>query len=158
MAERFCHRCGHRGQPGSNFCSSCGAGLVPDGGDLTINISADDEHAEGDTTVQISHFADGPGVLIVRRGVEGAEAGETFTLDAAVTVAGRSSDCDIMLDDVTVSRRHAVFVRSASGYVVRDAGSLNGTYLNRKNVAESVLASGDEVQIGKFRLVFLVGE
>jgi len=158
MSDRFCHQCGHRAQPGSNFCSSCGAALLQDDGDLTISITAEQETAESDVTVQIANFNDGPGVLVVRRGVEGAEAGDVFRLEQTVTVAGRAPDSDIFLDDITVSRRHAVFVRSATGYVVRDMGSLNGTYVNRQSITEAALATGDEVQIGKFRLVFLVGD
>ena len=158
MNDRYCHRCGHRATTDANFCASCGAGLLTDGGDLTISITSDQDIAESDVTVQIPHFADGPGVLIVRRGVEGAEAGDVYTLEQPVTVAGRSDESDILLDDITVSRRHAVFVRSAAGYVVRDVGSLNGTYVNRVSVTETALVTGDEVQIGKFRLVFLVGE
>ncbi len=111
-----------------------------------------------DVTVRIDKFEHGHGVLVVRRGSEGAEAGETFRLESAVTSAGRSDECDIFLDDVTVSRRHALFVSSPEGYLVKDAGSLNGTYVNRQLVTERLLANGDEVQVGKFRLVFLVGE
>lgn len=159
MTDRFCHQCGHRAQVGSNFCSSCGAAMLPDdGGDLTISLTSEQQTADPEVTVQIANFAEGPGVLVVRRGVEGAEAGEVFRLEQPVTVAGRAPDSDIFLDDITVSRRHAVIVRSGDGYVVRDMGSLNGTYVNRSSITEAALVTGDEVQIGKFRLVFLVGE
>ena len=86
--------------------------------------------------------------------VRGANLGARFLLDDAEVSAGRHPDSDIFLDDVTVSRRHAVFVRGEGGYQVRDVGSLNGTYVNRSLVDEAVLRAGDEVQIGKFRLTY----
>ena len=78
-------------------------------------------------------------------------------LDADVTRAGRHPESDIFLDDITVSRRHAEFRRQGNGYAVRDVGSLNGTYLNRERIDEAPLRTGDEVQIGKFKLIYLVG-
>jgi pSer/pThr/pTyr-binding forkhead associated (FHA) protein len=96
----------------------------------------------------------GSALLVVRRG---PNAGSRFLLDADLTTAGRHPDSDIFLDDITVSRRHAEFVREAEGFAVRDVGSLNGTYLNRERIEHAVLAGGDEVQIGKYRLVFLAG-
>ena len=87
----------------------------------------------------------------------GPNAGSRFLLDRSTTSAGRHPDSDIFLDDVTVSRRHAEFRRDAGEFVVVDVGSLNGTYVNREPVDTAVLANGDEVQIGKFRLVFLTG-
>ncbi|MFZ2516526.1 MAG: FHA domain-containing protein [Candidatus Lutibacillus vidarii] len=86
--------------------------------------------------------------------VRGANVGARFLLDDAQVSAGRHPDSDIFLDDVTVSRRHAVFVREDGSYRVRDVGSLNGTYVNRSLVEEAVLRAGDEVQIGKFRLTY----
>ena len=96
----------------------------------------------------------GSALLVVRRG---PNAGSRFLLDIPTTSAGRHPDSDIFLDDVTVSRRHAEFRRDAGEFVVVDVGSLNGTYVNREPVDTAVLANGDEVQIGKFRLVFLTG-
>ena len=93
----------------------------------------------------------GTALLIVLRG---PNSGARFLLDDAEVSSGRHPDSDIFLDDVTVSRKHALFVRSAQGYVVRDAGSLNGTYVNRERIDEAPLHTGDEVQIGKFRLVY----
>lgn len=90
-------------------------------------------------------------LLIVQRG---PNAGSRFLLDAERTMAGRSIDADIFLDDVTVSRRHAEFVRELEDFVVRDVGSLNGTYVNRERIDRAVLHSDDEVQIGKYRLTF----
>ena len=96
----------------------------------------------------------GSALLVVRRG---PNAGSRFLLDTDVTTAGRHPESDIFLDDVTVSRRHAEFRREAGAFVVRDVGSLNGTYVNRERVESATLANGDEVQVGKFRLVFLAG-
>lgn len=96
----------------------------------------------------------GVGMLIVKRG---PNAGARFLLDQSTTSAGRHPDSDIFLDDVTVSRRHAEFRLDDGKYVVVDVGSLNGTYVNREPRNSEVLSSGDEVQIGKFRLVFLAG-
>ena len=96
----------------------------------------------------------GSALLVVKRG---PNAGSRFLLDQAVTSAGRHPDSDIFLDDVTVSRRHAEFRLESNEFQVVDVGSLNGTYVNREPVDSAVLANGDEVQIGKFRLVFLTG-
>jgi len=90
-------------------------------------------------------------LLIMQRG---PSAGARFLLDAERTVAGRSVDTDIFLDDVTVSRRHAEFVREGDDFLVRDVGSLNGTYVNRNRIDSAALRAGDEVQIGKYRLTF----
>ncbi|MGQ0837765.1 glycogen accumulation regulator GarA [Actinokineospora sp.] len=94
----------------------------------------------------------GTALLVVKRG---PNAGSRFLLDRDTTSAGRHPDSDIFLDDVTVSRRHAEFRREGGEFVVIDVGSLNGTYVNREPVDQAVLSGGDEVQIGKFRLVFL---
>ena len=96
----------------------------------------------------------GSALLVVKRG---PNAGSRFLLDRDTTSAGRHPDSDIFLDDVTVSRRHAEFRREGGGFVVIDVGSLNGTYVNRERVEAATLSNGDEVQIGKFRLVFIAG-
>ena len=96
----------------------------------------------------------GMALLVVRRG---PNAGARFLLDHDVTTSGRHPDSDIFLDDVTVSRRHAEFHRGPAGFTVRDVGSLNGTYVNRERVESATLSNSDEVQIGKFRLVFIAG-
>lgn len=93
-------------------------------------------------------------LLIVLRG---PNTGARFLLDDDEVSVGRHTNSDIFLDDVTVSRRHAVFARAAGGYEVRDTGSLNGTYVNRERIDAAVLEQGDEVQIGKFRLVYYRG-
>ncbi len=93
-------------------------------------------------------------LLVVRRG---PNEGSRFLLDSELTEVGRRPDSDIFLDDVTVSRRHAEFYRQGGRFAVRDVGSLNGTYVNRERIEEVALNGGDEVQIGKFRMVFLQG-
>lgn len=111
--------------------------------------------AGADTAVSgVEGLPSGSALLVVKRG---PNAGSRFLLDQAVTSAGRHPDSDIFLDDVTVSRRHAEFRLESGDFQVVDVGSLNGTYVNREPVDSSVLANGDEVQIGKFRLVFLTG-
>jgi len=96
----------------------------------------------------------GSALLVVKRG---PNAGTRYQLDSDLVSAGRHPDSDIFLDDVSVSRRHAEFRRTADGFEVVDVGSLNGTYVNREPIESSPLAGGDEIQIGKFRLVFLTG-
>jgi hypothetical protein len=125
----------------------------------TLHMGSLDEVLEGgDSEVVPSRMAGslppGMALLVVRRG---PNAGARFLLDHDVTTSGRHPDSDIFLDDVTVSRRHAEFHRTASGFTVRDVGSLNGTYVNRERVESATLNNSDEVQIGKFRLVFIAG-
>jgi pSer/pThr/pTyr-binding forkhead associated (FHA) protein len=125
----------------------------------TLHMGSLDDALEGaDADVVPSRVAGslppGMALLVVRRG---PNAGARFLLDHDVTTSGRHPDSDIFLDDVTVSRRHAEFHRGGSGFTVRDVGSLNGTYVNRERVESSSLSNGDEVQIGKFRLVFIAG-
>jgi pSer/pThr/pTyr-binding forkhead associated (FHA) protein len=157
----FCNQCGHQNPAGSNFCSSCGA-VLEHGGDDEANsttitfmpIESAGEVADDEISVTMDEVPEGFGVLIVKRG---PNAGSRFVLEHEKTEAGRHPESDIFLDDITVSRRHAEFVRQGGVYLVRDAGSLNGTYVNRERIDEGTLHNGDEVQIGKFRLVFLAG-
>ena len=158
-----CTRCGHQNPEGSRFCAQCGSALSPErvgestsiipkvggedsGEQAEVGESAADAHAGA-----VESLPAGSALLVVKRG---PNAGSRFLLDQEVTTAGRHPDSDIFLDDVTVSRRHAEFTRAAQGYLVRDVGSLNGTYVNRDLVDECLLRHGDEVQIGKFRLVY----
>jgi pSer/pThr/pTyr-binding forkhead associated (FHA) protein len=99
----------------------------------------------------IENLPDGSALLIVRKG---PNLGARFLLDADKTIAGRHPRSEIFLDDVTVSRKHAAFLRQDDAFVVRDLGSLNGTYVGMERVDEAVLKSGQEVQIGKYRLTF----
>ena len=155
MAEDvFCNRCGHRNAVGSNFCSSCGAPLaqVPAPDERTTIVYIPETGEEEELPVAVDEVPAGVGFLVVKRG---PNVGSRFALDKDVVQAGRHPDSDIFLDDVTVSRRHAEITRGAEGYVVRDVGSLNGTYLNRERIDdEAPLSNGDELQIGKFKLVF----
>jgi pSer/pThr/pTyr-binding forkhead associated (FHA) protein len=155
----FCNQCGHRNPSGARFCSSCGAVLEPSSGDDTTitftPVEAAGETADEELSVTIDDLPGAAGMLVVKRG---PNAGSRFLLDTDVTRAGRHPDSEIFLDDITVSRRHVEVVRDAKGsYVVKDVGSLNGTYLNRERIDESPLASGDELQIGKYKLVFFSG-
>ena len=149
MLGVFCPQCSHRNVQGANFCTSCGSALIAAGEDLTVTLHDPRGTADPEVTVQVT--AD-TAVLVVNRG---PEAGQSFLLDKPVVVAGRSVDADIFLDDVTVSRRHAEIRLDGDVFVVHDAGSLNGTYVNGERVNEAKLHSGDELQVGKFHLVFL---
>src|SRR5687767_13988341 len=153
----YCTNCGHRNPEGSNFCSSCGAALADAAGsDTTITFMPAELETELDEEIHISpeELAGGRGVLIVKRG---PNAGSKFFLDTDVTTVGRHPESTIFLDDITVSRRHAEIRRGEGSFSLHDVGSLNGTYVNRDRVEEAPLRSGDEIQIGKFKLVFLAG-
>ncbi|MEJ5254060.1 MAG: FHA domain-containing protein [Acidimicrobiales bacterium] len=158
MTDVFCNNCGHRNPLGSNFCSSCGAVLETHAAEsttITFHPTTPADPVEEELTVELGEFPDDVGVLVVKRG---PAAGSRFALDKALVTAGRHPDSDIFLDDITVSRRHAEITREAGGYIVRDVGSLNGTYVNRERIDGPVpLRNGDEVQIGKFKLVFFQG-
>ncbi|HVF05892.1 MAG TPA: FHA domain-containing protein [Frankiaceae bacterium] len=156
-----CPRCGHQNLPDSHFCAKCGSPLAGGGESpaeqtSTIAIQALDEHDEEhpEASAPTEGLPAGSALLVVKRG---PNAGSRFLLDNDVTTAGRHPESDIFLDDVTVSRRHAEFRREGGRFVLRDVGSLNGTYLNRERIDETELSGGDEVQIGKFRLVFFAG-
>jgi hypothetical protein len=155
MSYVFCNGCGHRNPPASAFCSACGSALdLP--ADHTITIAKvdpllDAPGIDDDVVLSADSVLLGVGVLVVR---SGAQAGQRFALVGATTRLGRHPESEISLDDITVSRRHAEIVRSESGYSVRDTGSLNGTYVNQTRVDDAPLRHGDELQVGKFRLVF----
>jgi FHA domain/zinc-ribbon domain len=185
MPRVYCARCGRPNPDGARFCSYCGTQLtapVPPGsgmpagpggtggypapgsperpGETTSTISlgrAEDDLGEDLFPDSTSFGALPPGsaLLLVMRG---PNAGSRFRLDGELTTAGRHPDSDIFLDDVTVSRRHAEFYRDGGQFTVRDVGSLNGTYVNRERIEEAELIGGDEVQIGKFRLLFLTSQ
>jgi pSer/pThr/pTyr-binding forkhead associated (FHA) protein len=152
----FCNQCGHLNTDDANFCSSCGALLEPErSDDTTITFLPVEGSGETEDELSVSlDLSEGAAMLVVKRG---PNAGSKYALDNDVTRAGRHPNSDIFLDDITVSRRHAEVVRQGDGYKVRDAGSLNGTYLNRERIDEAPLANGDELQIGKYRLVFFSG-
>ncbi|MFB7113905.1 FHA domain-containing protein [Streptomyces sp. NPDC056190] len=169
MSALVCTRCGNRNAENSRFCSNCGAplrsGATPERSSettSTISISgleAYDAEATGQTPMlspeaqaAVDALPLGSALLVVRRG---PNSGSRFLLDGELTTAGRHPQSDIFLDDVTVSRRHVEFRRSPDGsFTVADVGSLNGTYVNREPIDQVALSNGDEVQIGKYRLVF----
>jgi hypothetical protein len=151
----YCPECGFQNPEAANYCSRCGALLVKDepGSETTMSY-VPEEGEEGEASMTLEELgAEGP-ALVVRSG--GGRAGEHFVPQADRTTIGRSPDCDIFLDDVTVSRKHAVLLRRDDGYYIEDQGSLNGTFLNRKRIESSAkLDNGDELQIGKYKLTFL---
>ena len=179
MPRVYCARCGRPNPDGARFCSNCGAQLsapVPPGagtpagpsaaggvaarpGDTTISLGRADDGDLGDDlypdSASFGTLPPGSALLLVMRG---PNAGSRFRLDGDLTTAGRHPDSHIFLDDVTVSRRHAEFCRQGFRFTVRDVGSLNGTYVNRERIEEAELTGGDEVQIGKFRLLFLTSQ
>lgn len=156
MSYVFCNRCGHRNPPTSSFCSACGSVLdLVD--DRTISLAKVDPLMDApgvadDVQVDLSGIPAGEAIL-VERGGDGE--GDWFSLRTQVTTLGRHPESDIVLDDITVSRRHSEIRLVDGRYVVTDAGSLNGTYVNQQRVDSAVLGQGDELQVGKFRLVFL---
>ena len=134
MAEVFCNQCGHRNPLGANFCSSCGAPLEHEPGEqhhVSFSIDVAARGGRGRGHLRPRRHPAGAGLLVVTRG---PTAGSRLALTKPVTTVGRHPDSDIFLDDITVSRRHAELQRVESGFVVRDVGSLNGTYLNRERV------------------------
>ncbi|HKU57449.1 MAG TPA: FHA domain-containing protein [Gaiellaceae bacterium] len=154
MAHIYCPECGYNNPEAAHFCAKCGAALVvPEEGESTEAFTAPElpESLDplGDLGVQGA-------ALIVRSG--GGRAGETFPVDESPTTIGRSPECGIFLDDVTVSRKHAVLARDEGDrWQIDDQGSLNGTFVNRERVESAELRDGDELQIGKYRLTFLTG-
>ena len=155
MTDVFCNNCGHRNLAGSNFCSSCGQPLERVADDSsTITFALDPQPGGEEIQVELEDVGPG-GVLVATRG---PNSGSEFALEHVITTIGRHPDSDIFLDDVTVSRRHVEVERTPSGYVVRDVGSLNGTYVNQVIISvDTPIANGDEVQVGRFKLVFVAG-
>jgi hypothetical protein len=148
-----CKECGERVPEAANFCPACGARITGEHepGDTTtasIDIGALDPHHD---VGELPDLAPGTGMLVV---VRGPNAGSRYLLDREETTVGRHPDADIFLDDVTVSRRHATLTRG-QGVLLTDHGSLNGTYVNGDRVDERVLATGDELQVGRFKLLFV---
>ena len=153
MSHVYCPECGFQSPEAANYCARCGALLRVDAGgagETTISLAADElgdeEAAVLDETIH------GP-ALVVRSG--GGRAGESFVPRGPRTLIGRSPDCDVFLDDVTVSRRHAELVAEDDRFTIRDLGSLNGTFVNRRRIEAAQLEDDDEVQIGKYRMTFL---
>jgi hypothetical protein len=152
VSHVYCPECGFQNQEAANFCTKCGAALVPEeAGETTMTFAPDEQTAEHALALDELGIT-GP-ALVVRSG--GGRAGETFHPMGERTTIGRSPDCDVFLDDVTVSRKHAVLVTGEGSFQVEDLGSLNGTFLNRKRIEKAPVEDGDELQIGKYRLTFL---
>ena len=147
----YCQECGFQTPEAANYCARCGA-LLQKG-----EISA--EATQSLSPEEVGDLEHGPVVglegpaLVVRQG--GGRAGESFHPTGERTRIGRSPECEIFLDDVTVSRNHAVLIARSGGYVVEDLGSLNGTFVNRRRIDTAMLQGGDELQIGKYRMTFI---
>ena len=149
-----CPECGFINPEGANYCQKCGAFLPEaeeEGGSTTAAYQLDDS---GDLRpVDIDEVAAEGATLAIRSG--GGRAGEVFEIKGEQTQIGRSPDAEVFLDDVTVSRNHALLVRRRDGLYVDDLGSLNGTYVNRRRIESHKLANGDELQVGKYKLTYL---
>jgi hypothetical protein len=150
-----CPECGFVNAEGANYCQKCGAYLSrPEGdADPTTMTYRVDETGEMHP-VDIDEIVQEAGAAVVIR-AGGGRAGESFPLDDERTSIGRSPDAGIFLDDVTVSRNHALVVRRKDGRFIDDLGSLNGTYVNRHRIESHALEDGDEIQVGKYRLSYL---
>ena len=151
MSHVYCPECGFQNQEAAIYCSKCGALLHTQEAGETTQTFSPEEGAEvlaalDDIGVQ------GP-ALVVRSG--GGRSGESFVPRGDGTTIGRSPDCPVFLDDVTVSRKHAVVRERDGHWTIEDQGSLNGTFVNRRRVESAELTDGDEIQIGKYRLTFL---
>jgi len=147
----YCQECGFQNPEAANYCSRCGA-LLPKQEQSVETTQALSPEEVGDLEHDEFGGIEGP-ALVVRSG--GGRAGETFRPARERTRIGRSPECEIFLDDVTVSRNHAILVERDGAYVVEDQGSLNGTFVNRRRIDNARLENGDEVQIGKYRLTFI---
>jgi hypothetical protein len=149
LSHVYCSECGFQNPETANYCSRCGALLEKgDGGEVTQTFTPD----EVGELHELAEGLEGP-ALVVRSG--GGRAGETFRPAGDRTRIGRSPDCEIFLDDVTVSRNHAVLVDRDGTFFAEDQGSLNGTFVNRRRIDSVELENGDELQIGKYRLTFV---
>ena len=149
MSHIYCPECGFQSPEAASYCSRCGALLLRESvGETTLSLDPDEiDAAPGAESIA------GP-ALVVRSG--GGRAGESFEAIGDRALIGRSPECDVFLDDVTVSRRHAELVKEGASHTIRDLGSLNGTFVNRRRIENAVLEDDDEVQIGKYRMTFLL--
>lgn len=167
MPGVLCAHCGQVNPDGARYCARCGRALSQPGawpsmtGEMLATLPhswrAEPEDGGASLIAQVATamaaLPTGAALLVVTRG---PNAGSRFILEMDVTTVGRHPGSDVFLDDVTVSRRHAEFHRWEGAFLIRDVGSLNGTYVNKERVEEVTLARGDELQVGRFRLVFLV--
>jgi hypothetical protein len=150
MSHVYCSECGFQNPEAANYCSRCGALL--DKSDATSEATQTFLAEDGEPQHDPVEDLEGP-ALVVRTG--GGRAGESFHPISERTRIGRSPDCEIFLDDVTVSRNHAVLVERDGAFFVEDEGSLNGTFVNRRRIENVKLENGDELQVGKYRMTFV---
>ncbi|MBK5230859.1 MAG: FHA domain-containing protein [Thermoleophilia bacterium] len=149
---RHCPECGFVNPAGANYCQKCGAFLADEVNGAAVTAQYElGETGDHDAAQERSETADGPS-LVIRTG---GRAGDSFRLDGDRFTIGRDTDSDVFLDDVTVSRNHAVIVRRSDALHIDDLGSLNGTYVNRRRIESHPLVDGDELQIGKYKLSYL---
>jgi hypothetical protein len=156
MAALHCPECGFVNPEGANYCQKCGAFLGRSEGDddrSTVTYKVDEETGEYQPVDIDQEVGKAGAVLVIRSG--GGRAGESFTIDEERMSIGRTPDAAVFLDDVTVSRNHALLVRRQDGLYVDDLGSLNGTYVNRRRIESHRLEDGDEIQVGKYKLSYL---
>ncbi len=151
MTQIYCSECGFQNPESANYCSRCGA-LLQKGEPVTETTQTLGPEDVAELTEHHDFGLEGP-ALVVRAG--GGRAGESFRPAGPRTRIGRSPDCDIFLDDVTVSRNHAVLIEEHGEFFVEDQGSLNGTFVNRRRIDRAPLHEGDELQVGKYRLTFI---
>jgi FHA domain/zinc-ribbon domain len=150
---QHCSECGAANDEGASYCQRCGAFIAqsdppPGTTTATYKVGETGEIEE----VPLKDVVAGGAALVIRAG--GGRAGESFPLEAERMTIGRRPDSDIFLDDVTVSRDHALLVRRGGDYYLDDCGSLNGTYINRRRIESHRLTDGDELQVGKYKLAF----
>ena len=149
-----CPECGFVNPEGANYCQKCGAFLAtPEGEDastMAYKVGETGEYEPVDVTDEVDKAG---AALVIRSG--GGRAGESFTVEGDRVSIGRTPDAAVFLDDVTVSRNHALIVRRRDGLYIDDLGSLNGTYVNRRRIESHKLENGDEIQVGKYKLSYL---
>ena len=150
-----CSECGFVNPEGANYCQKCGAYLArPEGHDEPSTLTYKIAETGDFERVDIEEMVEAEGAAVVIRS-GGGRSGESFAIDRERMSIGRTPDAPIFLDDVTVSRNHALLVRRREGLYIDDLGSLNGTYVNRKRIESHLLEDGDEIQVGKFKLSYL---
>ena len=154
---RHCSECGFVNADGANYCSRCGSFIgqpdPPKDAQSTTATYVIDEQTGELRPVDAAEVASGGGALVIRSG--GGRVGQSFPLRGDRMTIGRSPEADVFLDDVTVSRDHAVLVNRGGSWHLDDSGSLNGTYVNRRRIDSHRLEDGDELQIGKYKLTYL---
>jgi hypothetical protein len=147
-----CGECGFVNDEAANFCQKCGAPIVAESGlepsTATYRLGETGEFIPVDLEEVVDHGA----ALVIRSG--GGRVGESIPLAGERMTIGRRPDSDLFLDDVTVSRDHALLIRRAADWFLDDCGSLNGTYVNRTRIDSLRLADGDELQVGKYKLAY----